>query len=117
MEETRVQRPSAIRQNALLALALFGFASSSWAAEYKVESKELEVEEGQSVTLSFVPEPNFRVSDVRIDGQSVGAVPSYRLPAASRDMTVDVSFVALVDSLTPIVGTPKSQTIWVSWLA
>ncbi len=50
------------------------------------------VNQGDSVSYAFQPLTGYRVSDVKIDGTSIGAVASYPFTNIQADHTLDVSF-------------------------
>ena len=54
---------------------------------------------GESYRIDFAAKEGYRVSDVRIDGVSVGAVGHYTFTALDRDHTVEVDYEALKHSV------------------
>ncbi len=51
------------------------------------------VPEGEDFTVSFNPANGYAVSDIKVDGVSVGAADSYTLSAVADDHTVEVTFM------------------------
>lgn len=62
---------------------------------------------GENVTLTFVPEANYEVSNVVVDGQSVGAVTSYQFVNINASHNVVVSFAATMYTLTATSNVPS----------
>ena len=60
---------------------------------------------GTNYTLNFTPAANYQVADVVVDGQSVGAVDSYQFINITANHTVDVSFEAVMYTLTATSNT------------
>ncbi len=54
---------------------------------------EATVEYGSDKTFTFIPDEGYKVEDVLIDGESVGAVTSYTFEKVSAEHTVSVTFV------------------------
>ena len=50
------------------------------------------LEEGKSKTFTFTPNEGYEVSDVIVDGASVGVKDSYTIENIKKDMTINVSF-------------------------
>ena len=50
------------------------------------------VVQGHSVSFSVTPDPGYLISDVRVDGSSVGAVSSYTFSDVEADHTIAASF-------------------------
>ena len=50
------------------------------------------LEEGQSKTFTFTPNEGYEVSDVIVNGVSVGAIDSYTIENIKKDMTINVVF-------------------------
>ena len=110
MSRTNLSLLCNARRNALTALALVSLlvASSAQAGSSVPQTSEFEVESGQSLKLSFVADANYRVADVRVDGFSVGAVESYELTGADKDVDVEVRFTSLLGGVVPAVAYPVS---------
>ncbi len=68
-------------------------------------SVNAEVAYGTNYTLNFTPADNYQVADVVVDGQSVGAVDSYQFINITANHTVDVSFEAVMYTLTATSNT------------
>ena len=45
---------------------------------------------GMSIELTFTPDPGYKISDVRINGRSIGAVNSYKIVSLQEEVTVDL---------------------------
>lgn len=52
----------------------------------------LTVDAGTSLTFVIAPEDNYRIADVLVDGQSVGAVSSYTFENISADHAIEATF-------------------------
>ena len=59
-----------------------------------------EVEYGSNYTVNFIPDANYHVADVMIDGVSVGAVDYYEFINITENHTVAVTFEATMYTLT-----------------
>lgn len=68
-------------------------------------SVNAEVAYGTNYTLNFTPADNYQVADVIVDGQSVGAVDSYQFINITANHTVEVSFEAVMYTLTATSNT------------
>lgn len=68
-------------------------------------SVNAEVAYGTNYTLNFTPADNYQVADVVVDGQSVGAVDSYQFINITANHTVEVSFEAVMYTLTATSNT------------
>lgn len=55
-------------------------------------SGAITLEEGQSKVFTFTPNEGYEVSDVIVDGVSVGAMDSYTIENIKKDMTINVIF-------------------------
>ncbi|WP_291652617.1 alpha-L-fucosidase [Clostridium sp.] len=55
-------------------------------------SGAITLEDGQSQTFTFTPNEGYEVSDVIVDGVSVGVMDSYRFEDIKKDMTINVVF-------------------------
>ncbi len=53
---------------------------------------EVEVVFGENQSFSIIPETGYMVSDVLVDGQSVGAVTQYNFTGVTQDHTIHASF-------------------------
>ncbi|MBW2046204.1 MAG: hypothetical protein JRI96_15200 [Deltaproteobacteria bacterium] len=65
---------------------------------------EVEVEEGQDQTFSIYPSSGFKIADVLVDGESVGAVSSYTFGNVTRDHTIQASFAVNAYTITATAG-------------
>ncbi len=61
---------------------------------------------GSNQTFNFIPVENYQVSDVVVDGQSVGAVASYEFVNINADHNVVVSFAPVQYTLTATSNVP-----------
>lgn len=61
---------------------------------------------GSYQTLNFIPEENYQVSDVVVDGQSIGAVASYEFVNITAEHNVVVSFAPVQYTLTATSNVP-----------
>ena len=55
-------------------------------------SGRFQVYHGNEQELVMTPEPGYIITDVTVDGLSVGAVDSYRIDQVRNDMSVSVRF-------------------------
>jgi hypothetical protein len=63
------------------------------------------VEHGSDRTFTIIPDPDYKVSDVRLDGVSLGALHSYTLTHIHREHTLVADFAALARyRITPVVN-------------
>jgi len=53
------------------------------------------VTEGSSLTFAISPDTYYRIADVRVDGSSVGTIPSYTFSNIAANHTINATFVAL----------------------
>ncbi|BBB32235.1 hypothetical protein TTHT_0660 [Thermotomaculum hydrothermale] len=53
---------------------------------------QVEVNYGKSITFNFTPDTGYHISDVQIDGNSIGVVNSYTFDNVTTDHTIDVFF-------------------------
>ncbi len=67
------------------------------------------VNNGSSQTFTIIPNTNYKVSDVQVDGVSVGAVGSYTFSNVSANHTITVSFSALAQP--PVAEAGPDQTV------
>lgn len=59
-----------------------------------------ELEEGGSGTWTITPDQGYKISDVTVNGASVGAVSSYTVSAITANITIDATF-ELISTTTP----------------
>lgn len=64
--------------------------TAGWGGSISPESAS--VESGKPVSFTITPSDGYKVSDVTVDGVSVGAVHSYTVEAVSADVTVSARF-------------------------
>jgi len=64
--------------------------------------------EGTDQTFSMTPDSGYHVSDVLVDGSSIGAVTSHTFVAVTSDHTIDVSFAIDQFTITPTAGSNGS---------
>ena len=62
------------------------------------------VNHGESLTYTIIPNLGFKVADVLIDNVSVGAVSTYTLSAVTADHTVSAAFAPIVYTVTATAG-------------
>lgn len=65
------------------------------------------IPEGKTLTISIVPNKNYRVSDVKIDGKSVGAISTYTFYDVRSNHTLVASFAQV--EATPAKTTQTSE--------
>lgn len=56
----------------------------------------ISINEGDDLKIKIVPDQGYRVSDVKVDGQSVGAVSEYNFSNICRDHTLHAEFTTIV---------------------
>ena len=67
------------------------------------------VAKGTDKTFAITPNAGYKISDVKVDGESVGAVSSYTFKNVTTDHTIEATFTA--DSVTP----PAHTHTWSDW--
>jgi len=65
-----------------------------------VPTGSVKVKEGGSQTFTPTPNTGYAVADVKVDGQSVGAVTSYTFPNVTTNHTISASFALVKYNLT-----------------
>ncbi len=68
------------------------------------------VNSGSDQAYTITPVPNFKVSDVQVDGGSVGAVTSYSFSNVTANHTISASFAPIVYVITASAGANGSIT-------
>ena len=61
-------------------------------------SGNVSIREGRDQTFTITPDEGYAVSDVKIDGKSIGAVKSYTFEKVSRTHTIEVVFMKASDN-------------------
>ena len=74
-------------------------------------SGSVSVPSGQSQTFSITPAANNTLADVRVDGISVGALPTYTFPSVGANHTISATFVPIATSYTISSSVQGSGTI------
>ena len=74
--------------------SIYQITSSAGAGGKITPSGEVTVTAGSSASYSIQPDANYRVSDVKVDGTSVGPVTSYAFDTVSADHTITANFEA-----------------------
>ena len=67
------------------------------------------VREGEDVTFTFAPDDGYVVADVKVDGESVGKVPSYTFSNVTEDHAIEVTFEE------EAVEPPAHEHVWSDW--
>jgi hypothetical protein len=75
-------------------------------------SDSVTVNNGADQSFSIIPNKNYHVADVVVDGSSVGGVTTYTFENVDRDHTIVASFVA--DNRPPISNAGADQSVLVS---
>lgn len=65
---------------------------------------------GEKVTIKITPDPGYKVKDVKVDGESVGAVTKYTFKKVSQDHTITASFKADPNYVPPDEDTTEAST-------
>lgn len=73
-------------------------------------SGNVSVREGRNQTFTFTPDKGYAVSNVKIDGKSVGAVKSYTFENVTGDHTIEVTFVK--DTASANTGDSSNLPLW-----
>lgn len=73
-------------------------------------SGNVSVREGRDQTFTFTPDKGYAVSNVKIDGKSVGAVKSYTFENVTGDHTIEVTFVK--DTASANTGDSSNLPLW-----
>jgi len=68
----------------------------------------LNVEYSSSLTFIITPDKGYKISDVKVDGKSVGAVPTYTLQNITSDHTIEAIFEPMTFIITASAGTGGS---------
>ena len=68
------------------------------------ESGEIKVDDGVTKTFTFTPNEGYKISDVLVDGVSVGAVSSYTFSNITENHTVSVSFSIITYTISASAG-------------
>lgn len=69
-------------------------------------SGAVSVNQGESLAFTITPDPGFDVSDVLVDGSSVGAVRNYTFEHVTTSHTITASFAALAPAMHTITAGP-----------
>ena len=69
------------------------------------ESGEIKVDDGVTKTFTFTPNEGYKISDVLVDGVSVGAVSSYTFSNITSNHTLSVTFKIISATLTVVNNT------------
>lgn len=67
------------------------------------------VREGEDATFTFTPDDGYVVADVKVDGESVGKVPSYTFSNVTEDHAIEVTFEE------EAVEPPAHEHVWSDW--
>jgi hypothetical protein len=83
--------------------------SSSGNGQIRPEESSIAVNDGGSQNIDFIPDTGHEISDVRVDGQSVGSPSSYTFNDVVRDHSISVSFTKIPDKVQSPVD---EQKVW-----
>ena len=78
-------------------------------------SGDVSVREGGDQTFTITPKQGYAVSDVKVDGKSIGAVKSYTFKNVSTSHTIEVTFAKAVG--TPQTGDSSQMPLWLVLLS
>ena len=73
-------------------------------------SGNVSVREGRDQTFTITPDKGYAVSNVKIDGKSIGAVKSYTFENVTGDHTIEVTFVK--DTASANTGDSSNLPLW-----
>lgn len=75
-------------------------------------SGQISVNGGDSQTFDFTPNSGYQISDVQVDGQSMGAASTYTFSKVWQDHTIGVSFASLpAQNRSPVAEAGTNQTV------
>ena len=75
-------------------------------------SGSVTVNNGASQSFSIIPNQNYHVADVMVDGSSVGSVTTYTFNNVDRNHTIIASFA--MDNQPPVSNVGTDKTVWLS---
>jgi uncharacterized membrane protein len=75
-----------------------------------IPSGPMIVDHGGSLTFTMTPNAGYRISDVKVDGVSVGAVTTYTFSSVTSAHTIEASFVINQHTITAAVGSNGAIT-------
>ena len=75
------------------------------------ESGEIKVDDGVTKTFTFTPNEGYKISDVLVDGVSVGAVSSYTFSNITENHTLNVTFKIISATLTVVNNTGNQNIV------
>lgn len=78
--------------------------ASAGSGGYISESGEIKVDDGVTKTFTFTPNEGYKISDVLVDGVSVGAVSSYTFSNITSNHTISVSFSIITYTISASAG-------------
>ena len=76
-------------------------------------SGSVTVNNGASQSFSIIPNQNYHVADVMVDGSSVGSVTTYTFNNVDRNHTIIASFA--MDNQPPVSHVGTDTTVWLSY--
>ncbi len=72
--------------------AIYKISASAGANGKISKSGQVSVKEGEDYTFTFTPNQGYKIKDVLVNGESIGAVESYTFENVTEDSTIFVSF-------------------------
>ena len=78
-------------------------------------SGTVSVDEGESLKLTVIPDAGYAVAELRIDGQSVGAVTEYTLQNIDADHSVYAVFAPSAEMTSPTPEQSPEVTATPAW--
>jgi hypothetical protein len=97
--------------NDLLSPGIYQIASSAGSGGNITPSGEVTVSAGSSASYTIQPDTNYHITDVKVDGTSIGLVTSYTFKNLDADHKITVSFDADADD-TPTTTSPRREWWW-----
>jgi|GEM_PF-6684170 len=71
-------------------------------------SGTMTVKQGESKTFTITPDKGYKISDVKVDGKSVGAVSTYTFENITSDHTIEATFAVNTYTITASAGSGGS---------
>lgn len=97
LKDARVNKGSYVKVTVSLGKEIRNYSISVTVGKGGSSSQKgtIEVKENESLTLTFTPDDGYEISDVKVDGSSVGAVSQYTFSNVTDSHTIYVTFKAV----------------------